>query len=47
MQLTLRDQKHPKQFKKFLSYGANKVAMVKFVLKGWSDPERFRHVIND
>ena len=47
MQLTRRDQKRPKHFNKFLSDGANKVAMVKFLLKDWSDPERFRHVISD
>ena len=47
VQLTRRDQKRPKQFKKFLNDGANKVDLVKFLLKDWSDPERFRHVIND
>ena len=47
MQLTRRDQKRPKEFKKFLSGGAYKVALVKFLLKDLSVPERFRHVIND
>jgi hypothetical protein len=37
-----RDQKPPKQFKKYLSDGSNKVRLVKFLLLDWSDPERFR-----
>ena len=40
-----RDQKPPKQFKKYLSDGSNKVHLVKFLLLDWSDPERFREVI--
>ena len=47
MQLTRRDQKRPKEFKKFFSGGAYKVALVKSLLKDLLVPERFRHVIND
>ena len=45
IQLTRREQKLPKQFKKFISDGVNKVALVKFFLKDWSDPERFKATI--
>ena len=47
IQLTRRDQKRPKQFKKYLSDGVNKVDLVKFFLKDWSDPERFKATIAD
>ncbi|CAB4012350.1 Hypothetical predicted protein [Paramuricea clavata] len=45
VQINRRDQKPPKQFKKYLSDGSNKVDLVKFLLLDWSDPERFREVI--
>ena len=45
IQLSRREQKRPKQFKKFLSDGVNKVDLVKFFLNDWSDPERFKAVI--
>ena len=47
VQINRRDQKPPKQFKKYLSDGSNKVDLVKFLLLDWSDPERFRGVIVD
>ena len=45
IQITRRDQKIPKQFKKVLSNGCNKVNLVRFFLEDWSDPERFKAVI--
>ncbi|CAB4001853.1 Hypothetical predicted protein [Paramuricea clavata] len=45
IQLTRRDQKPPKQFKKYLSDGCNKVDLVKFFLADWSDPDRFKTMI--
>lgn len=47
VQLTRRKQKRPKQFKKYLNDGGNKVDLVKFFLRDWSDPERFKQVIAD
>ena len=47
VQLTRREQKRPKQFKKFLCYGVNKIDLVKFFLNDWSDPERFKSTIGD
>ena len=47
IQLRRRDQKPPKQFKKYLSDGCNKIGLVKFFLNDWSDPERFKAMIED
>ena len=47
IQLTRRDQKPPKQFKKYLSDGSNKVDLVNFFLADWSDPDRFKALIAD
>ena len=47
IQITRRDQKPPKQFKKYLSDGSNKVDLVKFLLNDWSDPRRFNATIAD
>lgn len=47
VQLSRRDQKRPKQFKKYLSDGVNKVDLVKFFLKDWSDPVRFKAAISE
>ena len=35
-----RDQSRPKQFKKFLADGMNKISLVRFLLKGWSLHEK-------
>ncbi|CAB4016690.1 Hypothetical predicted protein [Paramuricea clavata] len=45
IQITRRDKKIPKQFKKFLDNGCNKVGLVRFFLEDWSDPERFKAII--
>ena len=45
IRITRRDQKIPKQFKKFLGNGCNKVNLVRFFLQDWSDAERFKAVI--
>ena len=47
IQLSRRDQKRPKQFKKYLNDGVNKVDLVKFFLKDWSDPKRFETIISE
>ena len=47
IQLSRRDQKRPKQFKKYLNDGVNKVDIVKFFLKDWSDPKRFETIISE
>ena len=47
IQLNRRDQKPPKQLKKYLSDGCNKIDLVKFFLNDWSDPERFKAMIGD
>ncbi len=45
VQITRRNQKIPKQFRKFLDNGSNKVDLVRFFLEDWSDPERFKAII--
>lgn len=47
IQLNRRDQKQPKQLKKYLSDGCNKIDLVKFFLNDWSDPEGFKAMIGD
>ena len=47
IQLTRRDQKPPKQFKKYLSGGSNKEDLVRLFLADWSDPDRFKAMIAD
>ena len=45
MQIIRREQKRPKQFKKYLGDCVNKVDFVRFLLKDWSHPERFKNII--
>ena len=47
IQLSRRDQKRLKQFKKYLNDGINKVDLVKFFLKDWSDPKCFETIISE
>ena len=47
VQLSRRHQKRPKQFKKYLSDGVNKVDLVKLFLKDWSDSVRFKGAISE
>jgi len=47
IQLSRRDQKRPKHFKKYLNDGVNKVDLVKFFFKDWSDLERFKIIISE
>ena len=42
-----RDQKPPKQFKKYLSDGTNKTDLVKFLLNDWSETQRLKTPIAD
>jgi hypothetical protein len=46
IQITRREQKRPKQFKKYLGDGRNKVDLVKFLLMDWSDPKCFKEIIS-
>ena len=39
-----RDQSRPKQFKKFLADGKNKISLVRLLLKDWSSHENIFHV---
>ena len=41
VKLDRREQKKPKQFKKYLSDPVNKIELVKFLLAYWSHPTRF------
>ena len=47
IQLLRREQKQPKQFKKYLNEGVNKVDLVKFFLEDWSDPISFNTAISE
>ena len=46
IQISRREQKRPKQFKKYLGHGCNKVDLVKFLLLDWSDRTRFKQIIS-
>lgn len=46
IQISRREQKRPKQFKKYLGHGCNKVDLVKFLLLDWSDLTRFKQIIS-
>ena len=47
IQLSRRDQKQPKQFKKYLNDHIKKVDFTKFFLKDWSDPVHFKAAISE
>ena len=47
IKLERRDQKTPKQFKKYLADPKNKIELVKFLLNDWSHPKRFRDRIRN
>ena len=42
-----RDQKLPKQFKKYLSVGVNKQELIDFLLDDWSTPPKHHQVIRN
>ena len=46
-QLSRREQKTPKQWKKYISHSQNKIDLVKFLLRDWSHPERFKDQIGN
>ena len=46
IKISRREQKRPKQFKKYLGHGCNKVDLVKFLLLDWSDCTRFKQIIS-
>eukprot|EP00794_Sanderia_malayensis_P021369 gene21369-23451_t len=43
--LNRREQKRPKQFKKYLSDPCNKIQLVKFLIDDWSNSDRFKSKI--
>ncbi|MEL7340934.1 MAG: hypothetical protein AAGM67_10640, partial [Bacteroidota bacterium] len=46
-QLNRREQKTPKQWKKYLSHSQNKIDLIKFLVRDWSHPERFKNQIGN
>eukprot|EP00794_Sanderia_malayensis_P014792 gene14792-16327_t len=45
--LNRREQKRPKQFKKYLSDPCNKIQLVKFLIADWSNSDRFKSKIGN
>ena len=46
IQISRSEQKRPKQFKRYLGHGCNKVDLVKFLLLDWSDLTCFKQIIS-